>query len=112
MGWRDWRLAVLAALKMRLNLNCPLAFVPGYLVLNWMETEDPFTDTTGMDGSEGEPEGGVEGKVGDKEDGNKKVTAHTYTPHPIVKSHSQGTNTVPVNVSLVPMLFLATTLTV
>ena len=58
MGWRDWRLAVLAVLKMRLNLNCPLAFVPGYLVLNWMETEDPSTDTTGMDGSEGEPEGG------------------------------------------------------
>ena len=57
MGWRDWRLAVLAALKMRLNLNCPLAFVPGYLVLNWMETEDPSTDTTGMDGSEGEPGG-------------------------------------------------------
>ena len=57
MGWRDWRLAVLAALKMRLNLNCPLAFVPGYLVLNWMETEDPSTDTTGMEGSEGEPEG-------------------------------------------------------
>ena len=55
MGWGDWRLAVLAALKMRLNLNCPLAFVPGYLVLNWMETEDPSTDTTGMDGSEGEP---------------------------------------------------------
>ena len=57
MGWRDWRLAVLAVLKMRLNLNCPLAFVPGYLVLNWMEIEDPSTDTTGMDGSEGEPEG-------------------------------------------------------
>ena len=57
MGWRDWRLAVLAALKIRLNLNCPLAFVPGYLVLNWMETEDPSTDTTGMDGSEGEPGG-------------------------------------------------------
>ena len=55
MGWRDWRLAVLAALKMRLNLNCPLAFVPGYLVLNWMETEDPTTDTTGMEGFEGEP---------------------------------------------------------
>ena len=62
MGWRDWRLAVLAALKMRLNLNCPLAFVPGYLVLNWMETEDPSTDTTGMDGSEGEPEEGEERK--------------------------------------------------
>ena len=58
MGWRDWRLAVLAALKVRLNLNCPLAFVPGYLVLNLMETEDPSTDTTGMDGSEGEPGGG------------------------------------------------------
>ena len=55
MGWRDWCLAVLAALKMTLNLNCPLVFVPGYLVLNWMETEDPSTDTTGMDGSEGEP---------------------------------------------------------
>ena len=55
-------MAVLAALKMRLNLNCPLAFVPGYLVLNWMETEDPSTDTTGMDGSEGEPEGGEESK--------------------------------------------------
>ena len=50
VGWRE-----LAALKMRLNLNCPLAFVPGYLVLNWMETEDPSTDTTSMDGSEGEP---------------------------------------------------------
>ena len=58
MGWRNWRLAVLAALKMRLNLNCPLAFVPGYLVLNWMETEDPTTNTTGMDGSEGKPERG------------------------------------------------------
>ena len=57
MGWRDWRLAVLAALKMRLNLNCPFAFVPGYLVLNWMETEDPSIDTTGMDGSEGKPRG-------------------------------------------------------
>ena len=68
MGWRDWRLAVLAALKMRLNLNCPLAFVPGYLVLNWMETEDPSTDTTGMGGFEGEPGGGVEGEVGDKDD--------------------------------------------
>ena len=65
MGWRDWRLAVLAALKMRLNLNCPLAFVPGYLVLNWMETEDPSTDTTGMDGSEGEP-GGEAAEVGDR----------------------------------------------
>ena len=50
---------------MRLNLNCPLAFVPGYLVLNWMETEDPSTDTTGMDGSEGEP---GEGEVGDSND--------------------------------------------
>ena len=58
MGWRICRLAVLAALKMRLNLNCPLAFVPGYLVLNWMESEDPSTDTTGMDGSEGKPGGG------------------------------------------------------
>ena len=77
-----------------------------------METEDPSTDTTSMDGSEGEPEGGVEGKVGDKEDGNKKVTAHTYTPHTIVKTHSQGTKTMPVNVSLAPTLFLATTLTV
>ena len=65
MGWRDWRLAVLTALKMRLNLNRPLAFVPGYLVLNWMETEDPSTDTTGMDGSEGEP---GEGEVGDSND--------------------------------------------
>ena len=68
VGWRDWRLAVLTALKMRLNLNCPLAFVLGYLVLNWMETEDPSTDTTGMDGSEGEPGGGVEGEMGDKDD--------------------------------------------
>ena len=58
MGWRDWRLAVLAALKMRLNLNFPLALVPGYLVLNWMETEDPTTNTTSMDGSEGKPGGG------------------------------------------------------
>ena len=49
---------MLTELKMRLNLNCPLVFVPGYLVLNWMETEDPTTDTTGSDGSEGEPEGG------------------------------------------------------
>ena len=55
VGWRNRRLAVLAALKMRLNPNCPLAFVPGYLVLNWMEAEDPSIDTTGMDGSEGEP---------------------------------------------------------
>ena len=61
VGWRDWRLAVLAALKTRLNLNCPLALVPGYLVLSWMETEDPTTDTSGMDGSEGEP-GGEEGE--------------------------------------------------
>ena len=68
VGWRDWRLAVLAALKMRLNLNCPLAFVPGYLVLNWMETEDPSTDTTGKDGSDREPEGEVEGEMGDKDD--------------------------------------------
>ena len=52
-------MAVLAALKTRLNLNCPLALVPGYLVLNWMETEEPTTDTTGMDGSEGEPGGRV-----------------------------------------------------
>ena len=50
-------MAVLTELKMRLNLNCPLVLVPGYLVLNWMETEDPTTDTTGSDGSEGEPEG-------------------------------------------------------
>ena len=50
-------MAVLTELKRRLNLNCPLVFVPGYLVLNWMETEDPTTDTTGSDGSEGEPEG-------------------------------------------------------
>ena len=64
MGWGDWRLVVLAALKRRLNLNCPLAFVPGYLVLNWMETEDPSTDTTGMDGSEGEPGGGGGGGEG------------------------------------------------
>ena len=48
---------MLTELKRRLNLNCPLVFVPGYLVLNWMETEDPTTDTTGSDGSEGEPEG-------------------------------------------------------
>ena len=68
VGWRDCRLAVLAALKMRLNLNCPLAFVPGYLVLNWMETEDPSTDTTGKDGSDREPEGEVEGEMGDKDD--------------------------------------------
>ena len=61
VGWRDWRLAVLAALKTRLNPNCPLALVPGYLVLSWMETEDPTTDTSGMDGSEGEP-GGEEGE--------------------------------------------------
>ena len=40
---------------MRLNLNCPLVFVPGYLVLNWIETEDPTTDNTGSDGLEGEP---------------------------------------------------------
>ena len=51
-------MAVLTELKMRLNLNCPLVFVPGYLVLNWMETEDPTTDTAGSDGSEGEPKGG------------------------------------------------------
>ena len=50
-------MAVLTELKRRLNLNCPLVFVPGYLVLNWMETEDPTTDITGSDGSEGEPEG-------------------------------------------------------
>ena len=37
---------------------------------------------------------------------------HTYTPHTIVRPHSQGTNTMPVNVSLDPMLFLATALTV
>ena len=42
VGWREWPLMVLAALKMRLNLNCPLAFVPGYLVLHWMETGTPL----------------------------------------------------------------------
>ena len=49
---------MLTELKRRLNLNCSLVLVPGYLVLNWMETEDPTTDTTGSDGSDGEPEGG------------------------------------------------------
>ena len=65
---------MLAALKMRLNLNCPLALVPGYLVLNWMETEDPTTDTSGMDGSEGEPgRRGREGKTTCRIKSNSKL---------------------------------------
>ena len=79
MGWRDWRLAVLAALKMRLNLNCPLAFVLGYLVFNWMETEDPSTDTTSMDGPRGSLREGWREKWETRmihDDTNKKVTGH------------------------------------
>ena len=72
-------MAVLTELKRRLNLNCPLVFVPGYLVLNWMETEDPTTDTTGSDGSEGEPEGGEAHAC--TEGVRQYIQLHMYTFH-------------------------------
>ena len=54
--------------------------------------------------------GGGAGGVGSNV-GQTHTYIRTYTPQTIVKTHSQGTNTVSVNVWLAPTLFLATTLT-
>ena len=45
------------------------------------------------------------------EGGGGAVMWDVHTPHTIGKTHSQGTNSMAVNVSLAPTLFLATTLT-
>ena len=48
---------------------------------------------------------------GRRGEGGRAVMCDVHTPHTIGKPHSQGTNSMAVNLSLTPTLFLPTTLT-